>query len=247
MLRLALTPRWLLALLGVLAAVGLCAVAGYWQWSRTQTILAAERAAAAQPAPIEQVVGGDDARIPDDAIGRAVTVAGVYDPRLQVAVPHRIHDGAPGYWIVSGVRLPDDSVVAVLRGSVADPTELAAAAPAGSVAVDGVLQPDEGFYGDAAPASGEVAAITHSGLARAWDARVLPGFVVLGEQVPSTQPAPTPVEPTVRTSDVPFPLQNFFYALQWWVFASFAVAVYLRWLWLDARESTRAAPAAAPP
>jgi len=25
-------------------------------------------------------------------------------------------------------------------------------------------------------------------------------------------------------------LQNFFYAIQWWVFALFAVAIYIRWL-----------------
>jgi len=36
--------------------------------------------------------------------------------------------------------------------------------------------------------------------------------------------------------DVPFPLQNFFYAIQWWVFAAFAVVVYARWLYLDAKK-----------
>ena len=29
---------------------------------------------------------------------------------------------------------------------------------------------------------------------------------------------------------------NFFYAIQWWVFASFAVVVYARWLYLDAKK-----------
>ena len=42
--------------------------------------------------------------------------------------------------------------------------------------------------------------------------------------------------PTVQVGDVPFPLQNFFYAIQWWVFASFAVVVYARWLYLDAKK-----------
>jgi hypothetical protein len=36
--------------------------------------------------------------------------------------------------------------------------------------------------------------------------------------------------------DVAFPLQNFFYAVQWWVFALFAVVVYARWLYLDAKK-----------
>ena len=53
---------------------------------------------------------------------------------------------------------------------------------------------------------------------------------------PSTSPAPIPVPPTVQTSDVPFPLQNFFYAFQWWIFAGFGVAVYLRWLWVESHR-----------
>ena len=32
------------------------------------------------------------------------------------------------------------------------------------------------------------------------------------------------------TAEVGFPLQNFFYAIQWWVFALFAVTIYIRWL-----------------
>ncbi|NDA50179.1 MAG: SURF1 family protein [Actinobacteria bacterium] len=44
------------------------------------------------------------------------------------------------------------------------------------------------------------------------------------------------VPPTVQVGDVAFPLQNFFYAIQWWVFALFAVVVYARWLYLDAKK-----------
>jgi cytochrome oxidase assembly protein ShyY1 len=38
----------------------------------------------------------------------------------------------------------------------------------------------------------------------------------------------------VQTADVPFPLQNFFYAVQWWIFAAFGLVFYLRWLWIEA-------------
>ena len=41
----------------------------------------------------------------------------------------------------------------------------------------------------------------------------------------------------MQTADVPFPLQNFFYAFQWWIFAAFGVAVYLRWLWIESRRA----------
>jgi cytochrome oxidase assembly protein ShyY1 len=39
----------------------------------------------------------------------------------------------------------------------------------------------------------------------------------------------------VQTADVPFPLQNFFYAFQWWIFAAFGLVVYIRWLWIESR------------
>jgi hypothetical protein len=44
----------------------------------------------------------------------------------------------------------------------------------------------------------------------------------------------------VQTSGVPFPLQNFGYAFQWWVFALFVVFAYVRWLSLDARPKVPA-------
>jgi len=240
-LRLALTPRWLLAALVVVALVAAAVVLGRWQWDRTQTILAAERAAVSVPIPVEDVFSGGEAnteQVPDDGIGRPVTVTGAYVPDFQVAVTDRLHEGAVGVWVVTGVELDDGTVVAVLRGSLPSADSPGAAPPAGPVTVTGILQPDETFYSDAPVESGSAASIAHDRLAAAWGTTVLPGFVVLQSQDPSSAPAPTPVQPTVQTADVPFPLQNFFYAFQWWVFGAFAIAFYLRWLWLDAGRSS---------
>ena len=49
MLRLALTPRWLVAALVLLLLIAAAVMLGRWQWDRTQSILAAERAAASAP------------------------------------------------------------------------------------------------------------------------------------------------------------------------------------------------------
>jgi cytochrome oxidase assembly protein ShyY1 len=59
-------------------------------------------------------------------------------------------------------------------------------------------------------------------------------------QSPESGSAPTAVPATVQTSGVPFPLQNFGYAFQWWVFALFVVFAYVRWLSLDARPKVPA-------
>jgi len=243
MLRLALTPRWLVALLVLLVLMALAILLGRWQWDRTQSILDAERAAASQPIPVAEVYAGDPgtpsqppADIPAEGIGRPVTATGTYVPGLQVAVTNRELDGAAGVWIVTGLRLPDGQTVAVLRGWLPSADAPGAAVPEGEVAVSGVLQPSEVFYADAAATGGTVVAIAHERLAELWSTPLLPGFIVLQGQEPLTPPAPAPVPPTVQTADVPFPLQNFFYAFQWWIFAAFGLAVYLRWLWIESRR-----------
>jgi hypothetical protein len=58
------------------------------------------------------------------------------------------------------------------------------------------------------------------------------------DQKPVTANAPEWVPPTISTGDVAFPLQNFFYAIQWWIFALFAVAVYVRWLIVGSKLHT---------
>jgi surfeit locus 1 family protein len=244
--RLAVTPRWLLlgaiALLFAVAAVFL----GRWQWERTQDILGAERAALSQAIPLEQVVPaptGEDPPatvLPPDGIGRPVTLSGTYDSAMQVAVVNREHDGAPGVWIVTGLRLADGRVGAVLRGWLPSADAPGAVPPSGPVVVTGMTQPDEGFYADAVTEPGTVASIAHDRLATLWDASLLPGFTTLSSQRPDTTPAPTPVMPTVQTSDVPFPLQNFVYAFQWWLFALFAIVIYVRWLLMDVRDDADA-------
>jgi cytochrome oxidase assembly protein ShyY1 len=240
MLRLALTPRWIAAALVLLLLVAGAVLLGRWQWDRTQTILVAERASASQPIPVQDVFGDDSGaftEVPAEGIGRPVSVTGEYVDGMQTLIVSRELDGEPGVWVVDGIDLGDGTVSAVLRGWLPDGVSPGAQAPAGEVTVTGILHPDEAFYADAVSEPGTAVSIAHDRLAEQWQATVLPGFVVLSDEEPSSAPAPAPVPPTVQTSDVPFPLQNFFYAFQWWIFAGFAVAVYLRWLWLESRSS----------
>lgn len=220
----------------VIAAIFL----GRWQWDRTQSILAAERAAISAAIPVEEVFSEPGsvqaADVPDEGIGRPVVLTGEYLPDQQVVVTSRVHDDRPGVWVVTGLRLTDGRTAAVLRGWLPSADAPGAQAPTGPVTVSGILQPDETFYADAASAPGTVAAIARDRLASEWQTTLLPGFTVLEEQDPNTDPAPVPVQPTVQTADVPFPLQNFAYAFQWWIFAVFAIVVYVRWLYIDAQR-----------
>jgi cytochrome oxidase assembly protein ShyY1 len=111
------------------------------------------------------------------------------------------------------------------------------------------MHPDERFYPDAVTEPGTAVAISSARQSASWGPGTRSGYVMLTETSTgsdelsgSATTAPEPAAPTVQTADVPFPLQNFFYAVQWWIFAAFAVVVYLRWLWLDAAgEATGAA------
>jgi cytochrome oxidase assembly protein ShyY1 len=234
MLRLALTPRWLLGLLVLLGLVVLAVNLGRWQWDRTQTILAAERAAVAEPVDVRQALGDATDEVPAEGIGRPVTASGTYVADRQAIVANRSLDGRPGVWVVTGLTLDDGAVVPVLRGWLPDADAPGAAVPVEPVSITGILQPDEVFYAGATAQEGTIAAISRDRLAQLWQVPVRPGFVVLQSTDPSTPPAPDPVPPTVQTADVPFPLQNFFYAVQWWIFAAFGLVFYLRWLWIEA-------------
>jgi surfeit locus 1 family protein len=236
MLRLALTPRWIVAAAVLLLLTVGAVMLGRWQWDRTQTILSAERAAVSQPIPVQDVFpedAGAGIEVPPEGIGRPVTVTGEYADGMQALVTSRELDGNPGVWVVTGMDLGDGTVAAVLRGWLPDGQSPGVEPPPGDVTVTGILHPDETFYADAVSEPGTVASIAHDRLADLWQATVLPGFVVLSDEEPASSPAPVPVPPTVQTADVPFPLQNFFYAFQWWIFAAFGLVVYVRWLWIE--------------
>ena len=231
--RLALTPKWIGLGVVLIAFIVVAGLAGGWQWDRTMEVIEAERAAQGEALPVQDVVTVGE-QMPGSAVGHPVTASGTYDPDDQVLVLHRSLDDQPGIWVVTPLDLVDGNRVAVVRGWLASDRDPGVTPPAGAVEITGVLQPDERFYPDAKPAPGTAVAIASERLATSWNAPTLPGFVVLAEQTPTSAMDPKPVPPTVQMSDVPFPIRNFGYALQWFVFALFGILVYLRWLWLDA-------------
>lgn len=239
LVRLAFTPQWLLrAGLGVLIIVGFTFL-GRWQWDRSQDVLAQEQAALAQPVAIDSLnpIGSD---VTSDTVGRAVTARGTYVSDQQRFVLHRESDGKAGVWVVTPLRLSDGSLIAVMRGWLPSETSLGVDAPTGPVALRGTLQADESFYKGAVGSGNSIPAISQDTLKFGPTARW--GYLRLTSQQPEVAPAPIPVPVPPVQGQAPFPLQNFFYAIQWWVYALFVVGAYLRWLWLTAKESADSVP-----
>ena len=240
LLRLARTPRWISLALVALALIAGCVFLGLWQWDRTQNIVEAERLAVSAPVAVEEIAGVDD-QLPDASIGRPVVAQGRYLMGGQVIVVQRSLRGQPGVWVLTPLELSDGSVIGVLRGWLESGSAPGIIPPSGDVTVTGIMHPDERFYPDAVMDPGIAVAISSARLRDSWGPQTRSGYVMLTETSPSSDelagsatPAPQPAVPTVQTAGVPFPLQNFFYAIQWWIFALFIVVVYARWLRLDA-------------
>lgn len=231
--------RWVILGIVALLAAGVCVLMGRWQWERTLELAAADRAASLVPLAVEQVTSPDGA-LPNDQVGRRVILVGRYLSEDQQLVRPRLLGTQIGSWVLAPVQLSDGSIQAVLRGWVpaaATRDSLAMITPRGPVRVTGALQPYETFYADARPAAGSLVAINAELVAARWPKPLRPGVVVLQSQEPAPPrwPAAVPVAPGVQVS---LPLQNAFYALQWVVFAGFALALWCAWVWRDAAEQS---------
>ena len=220
--------------LTVLAVIfsALCVVAGLWQGSRTLDIVEAEQAAISAPIPVLEAASVDG--FPATSVGRPVPAAGEYADAEQLLVAQRELDGRPGTWVIAPFVI-DGVTVAVLRGWVDSPSSPALALPAGPVRLEGALQPFEDFYAEQARRpEGPLGAVARWEIDGAWGGLVVSHTVDRGRPAPASVPAPEPVPLTVQTADVPFPLQNAAYTLQWFVFAGFVWVMW--WLWVIRRD-----------
>lgn len=235
--RTAITPRWLVALVALIAFIAVCIVLGRWQWDRTQDILAAERAAASEPIELAELIN-DDGTWSNADIGRTVILDGAFTSD-ELSIPNREYDGQAGTWTITRFELASQGSVAVVRGWLPNETT-SPPIRREPTRIEGVLHPNEAFYEGANQE--QIITVDASALASAWGIPLIDGFVMLQEQDPillaADAPAPVIVPPTVQVGDAPFPLQNFFYAIQWWIFAAFAIVVYARWLYLDSKKAT---------
>lgn len=209
----------LIVLVGVVLA-GSMVVLGLWQLDvyRDSGQAASVRRAAEAPLPLTQAA---PAGAPvTDGYGRSVFFDGTYDPSLQVLVP--LPDSPGQFRVLTGARQSDGSVVPVVRGVVNTP--VAPAPPTGVVHQAGVLLPSEDTAGSTLP-TGQLGSVRIPALAQTWPGPLVGGFVTLsapdarGQQLePATAALP---QSSGR-------LRNAAYAVQWWLFAAFTLAMSIR-------------------
>lgn len=203
---------------GVIAAAAMLML-GWWQAEVYQTSgTDASRERASQPALALDQVAPVGVR-PTEAFGRTVTFSGSYDPESQILVPD---PGEPGRFRVLTALVRDDgTAVAVVRGVWTGPAEQAPPPPAGRLEQQGLLLPSEPSDTTPVPV-GQLSTVRISVLAQQWRWPLVAGVVTLEADDSAGQGLVWEQPELPREGGE---LRNGAYAIQWWVFAAFALVL----------------------
>ena len=225
--RTAVTPRWAGLLVVALALAAVMTVLGFWQLDvyRSKTAEATAARAAQPPVPLDLLLPLDEG-LSGKVVGRQVTVSGRWAPASdQIFVSDRLQGSRTGYWVVTPLLVGDGSAaVLVVRGWVPDVS--AADAASGEVSVTGTLVASEAEDASDAAARGRVLpSLRLPTMVGMVDYRLYDAFVMLSSSTPPTtaEVVPPPPPPTDHAG-----LRNIAYAVQWWIFALFALFMWWR-------------------
>jgi len=243
MIRTMLRPRWILALLLALAVAAGFAALGRWQLERAVASGVVAPKSTETVTPLVDVVTPGGA--PRDAVtGQLVTVDGSYVPGDEQLISDRSNDGTNGYWVVShfivGAAGSSSSSagasIAVARGwapveaTARSTMDGLAATPANqAITLSGRFLPTEA---PVIPAAGgdphSMTTVSTAALINLWagfdGAEVYPGYIVDGAAASGLALIDSPAPIT----DASLNWLNIFYAVEWVVFAGFAVFLWYR-------------------
>lgn len=211
------STRWLQAaiiLIGLVAGAAMV-VLGVWQ-GQVYARQGAEANAARAALPSLQLseIAPPSAEV-RDGYGRSVTFSGTYDVAQQVFVPI---EGTSTFRVLTPLIQADGSAVPVVRGVSEQPT--APTPPAGVVDQIGVLAPSESSSLPGALPADQIPAVELAAVAQRWSWPLIGGYVTL-DSASATAQGLDPATATLPRSDGR--LRNGAYAVQWWIFAAFAL------------------------
>lgn len=236
-------PVWWGLLLVLPVAMGLCLVAANWQHSRYERRSAQEKQAQAAettaPLPLASVLGPGET-LPATGYFTPVTATGTYDPQA-VLIRNRSLDNERGLWVVNPLRMADGTTIMVLRGWLAATRDnaqeaIAPAAPAGPVAVTGVLQGSEPKRGAGVLSNGEATSLNTQTLCP--EPTCYGSYLQLRSSDPADPVTPVPVKG-------PGLGPHLGYAGQWLIFALLLPIGYVILLRREIRESRESSGALA--
>ena len=235
MLKTALKPRWILALVGALVVATGFVLLSQWQFNRSQT---------EAPPPVtttERVVPLTGHLKPaTDLMARnadqMVSASGSFLPGTQILVKNRIEDSRTGYWVVAAFKVdgaPAGNTIPVVRGWQPDDAT-PAAAPTGTLEITGRLLPTEAPIAEDAR-GGIFPSLSVAQLINIWDVPSYSGFVVAstvtgadGTDLSAAATGLVQVDVGPQPQERQINWLNIFYGIEWVVFAGFAVFLWYR-------------------
>lgn len=159
---------------------------------------------------------------PGDAYGRTVRFSGHYVPSSQVLVPEA---GATDvYRVVTAFVQDNGTAVTVVRGLHRGSPADAPPPPTGHRVQEGVLLPSEPTDSRPMP-EGQLSSVRVSVLAQRWEWPLVAGFATLPAELSAEQGLGHAVPEMPREGGE---FRNAAYAVQWWVFAAFAVGMGIK-------------------
>jgi surfeit locus 1 family protein len=223
-------PRWILALLVALGIAAIFAALGQWQLGR------AVQTATVVTYPTETVeplshVATPQKEVTDRAAGQMVTISGTRVAGDTYIVSDRVNFGVTGYWVIDHVVAKNGASVAVALGWAPTRAKVDAAAAvlrahAASVTVVGRYQPTEPPDQEDFE-HGVRSAVSIPALINEW--KTVPTSAYGGYIVSKTAPAGlVKIQSPKPKNDVTLDWLNIFYAIEWVVFAGFAIYLWYR-------------------
>lgn len=224
-------PRWIALLAFALVVSGIFGLLAQWQIERSVEGSRTVNAETETTKPLGDEFTPQTA-FPERLAAQRVEVTGTFVPDDTMVVGDRVDEGRTGWWLVG--RLVDDASGAslpVALGWTADEAAARDAAPSvpaddERVTLTGRLMPTE------SPSTSDyeadrVTAVSSAMLANEWsdlDAGIYNGYLVADDAVGGLAAvhAPAPLESTQLN------WLNVFYAVEWVVFAGFAIFLWFR-------------------
>jgi surfeit locus 1 family protein len=224
--RVARRPRWIAALLLTLVVAGTLAWLGQWQLERSFRGPDAVTVDTETPVPLTELTQPQSPVTEDDA-GRVVRASGMLRATDVVVLTGRSGGGEQSVWLVGRLDTADGATLAVALGWAEDQDAALAAAPIDDQRVNftGRYLPGEGPQ-ESDFEAGERTAIAPAELVNLWPGidAIYGGYLLLHDEWPGLgridSPAP---EPPVAVNWL-----NLFYALEWAIFAFFALFIWYR-------------------
>lgn len=249
-------PRWIGALaLALVVAAGFAGLS-QWQLARavaTGTVIERDTETAV---PLEDVAK-PQSPVTDRANAQLVTASGRWNAGDYSIVSDRLNRAVAGYWVVghfsAGLDSGTSAGLAVAIGWSADRAGAASAlrtleeqSSVAVVPIEGRYIPAEGPQ-DSDFEHGKLSTMTPGAFLNTWKKPDVAG--VYGGYLTATEPAAglTRIDSPKPSSDVEVNLLNVFYAVEWVVFAGFAIFLWYRLVrdtWEREREEAAEAAAA---